>query len=371
MSKILGLLNFEPSYVNVEGLEDYRPISATSVLGRYRVIDFMLSNFTNSGIDNIKVYLKNRPRSIVEHISGTSYNINSKSGNIQMLMGEGDFSNNAFYNVDVQAFKTYMEFIKTESASYVVIAPSHFIFKQDFSEMVNYHVKSRNDITVLYQAGTNLNDHALGGDLLTIDENGRVIAFDKNRGKYKKGNLSLETYVMDAITFKNLVDEASETSSLYSLSDIIADVVRAMRVGAYQHKGYCSCVSTLKEYHETNIELRQEKLLSKLIEDSWPIYTKTSDSSPTLYREGAVVKGSIVANGCQVEGTVVDSVIGRNVVIKEGAVIKNSVILPDTFIDKNVKLENAVVDRLAIVTHIKELKGTAEKPIYIKRGDRI
>ena len=81
--------------------------------------------------------------------------------------------------------------------------------------------------------------------------------------------------------------------------------------------------------------------------------------------------GSIVANGCQIEGTVINSVIGRNVVIKEGAVIKDSVILPDTLIDKNVTLENGVVDRLSIVTHIKDLKGTKEEPIYIKRGDRI
>ena len=371
MAKILGLLNFEPSYVNVEGLENYRPISATSILGRYRVIDFMLSNFTNSGIDSIKVYLKNRPRSIVEHISRTSYNINSKSGKIHLLMGEGDYSNNAFYNVDVQAFKTYMEFVDVESPSYVVIAPSHFIFKQDFSEMLAYHTKSRNDITVLYSNETNTNTNYLGADILTIDENDRITAFSKNRGKYKKGAVSLETYVMDALTFRQLVEEASETSSLYSLSDIIADVVRAMRVGSFQHHGYCACISTLKEYHEANMDLRQEKQLTKLIEDEWPIYTMTNDSCPTLYRDGANVKGSIIANGCQVEGTVINSVIGRNVVIKEGAVIKNSVVLPDTFIDKNVKLENAVVDRLAIVTHIKELVGTEERPLYIKRGDRI
>lgn len=371
MSKILGLLNFEPSYVNVEGLEDFRPISATSILGRYRVTDFMLSNFTNSGIDSIKVYIKNRPRSIVEHISNTSYNINSKSGKIHLLLGEGDYSNNQFYNVDVQAFKTYMEFIDVENPSYVVVAPNHFIYKQDFSEMVKYHIKSKNDITVLYQKCDDTNINYLGADILTIDENNRVIDVVKNRGKYKKGIVSLEAYVMDVVTFKNLVEEASATSSLYSLSDIIADVIRAMKVGGYQHKGYMACISSLRAYFAANMDLRQEKTLVKLIEEDWPIYTKTNDSSPTLYKKGAKVSGSIVANGCQIEGTVINSVIGRNVIIKEGVVIKDSIVLPDSFIDKNVKLENAIVDRLAIVTHIKDLKGTKEKPLYIKRGDRI
>ena len=209
------------------------------------------------------------------------------------------------------------------------------------------------------------------GDILTLDDNKRVTEIHKNRGKGKKANVSLETYVMSTLTFKQLVDEATSTSSLYSLSDIISDVVRAMKVGAYQHKGYVACISTLKAYYDANMEIKNEKEMLKLINDDWPIYTMTNDSCPTLYKKGAKVTGSIVANGCQIEGTVINSVIGRNVVIKEGAVIKDSVILPDTLIDKNVTLENGVVDRLSIVTHIKDLKGTKEEPIYIKRGDRI
>ena len=371
MSRILGLLNFEPSYVNVRGLEDYRPISATSILGRYRVVDFMLSNFTNSGIDSIKVYIKNRPRSMVEHITRTSYNINSKKGKIHLLHGETNFSNNDLFNVDIDAFKTYMEFIDVENPSYVVIAPSHFIFKQDFSELVDYHIASKNDITVLYQNSSTTDKEYLMGDILSIDEHNRVTSFHKNRGKYKNGFVSLETYVMDTLTFKQLVEEASTTSSLYSLSDIINDCVRVLKIGAYQHHGYCACISTLKAYYDANMHIRKEKELVKLINEDWPIYTMTNDSCPTLYKQGAKVSGSIIANGSIIEGTVINSVIGRNVIIKKGAVVKDSVVLPNTFIDKNVKLDTAVVDRLAIVTHIKDLKGTKDEPIYIKRGDRI
>ena len=371
MSKILGLLNFEPSYVNVTGLEDFRPISATSILGRYRVSDFMLSNLTNSGIDSVKVFIKRQPRSIVEHIQKTDYNINSKRGSIHLLFGEKDFSNNEFYNVDIQAFKTYMEFIDVEDPTYVVIAPNHFIFRQDFSEMVKHHIKSKNDITILYKHLNDTDKNYLMCDVLSLDKNKRVTEFHKNRGKYKAGDISLEAYVMDIITFKQLVEEASMTSSLYSLSDIIADCTRAMKIGAFQHHGYCACVSTLRAYYECNMNLSKENNLNKLMNDDWPIYTMTNDSCPTLYKKGAKVSGSLIANGCQIEGTVINSVIGRNVIIKENVVIKDSVVLPDSFIDKNVKLNCAVVDRKAIVTHIKDLDGTPENPIYVKRGDRI
>lgn len=371
MSKVLGILNFEPSYVHVKGIEDFRPISAASILGRYRVIDFMLSNFTNSGIDSIKVYIKNRPRSIVEHITRTSYNINSKKGKIHLLHGEVDYSNNDLFNVDIQAFKTYMEFVDVENSSYVVIAPSHFIFKQDFSEMLDYHIKSKNDVTVLYKNANDTDRNYLMGDVLSIDDRKRVTSFHKNRGKYKNGNVSLETYIMSTLTFKQLVEEASVTSSLYSFSDIVADNAKVLKIGAYQHRGYCACISTLRAYYEANMQIKKEKELTRLINEDWPIYTMTNDSCPTLYKEGAKVSGSIIANGCQIEGTVINSVIGRNVVIKQGAVVKDSVVLPDTFIDKKVKMECAVVDRLSIVTHIKDIKGTKEEPLYVKRGDRI
>ena len=370
-NKVIGLLNFEPSYVNVSGLGDYRPISATSILGRYRIIDFMMSNYTNSGIDNIKVFIKNKPRSTVEHIQRTNYNINSKKGSILLLFGEKEFSNNDFYNVDIQAFNTYAEFINIENSSYVVIAPSHFIFKQDFSQMVDYHIKNKNDITVLYQSVNDANESYLMCDVLSIGANKRVKEFHKNRGKIKNSDISLETYVMDIITFKELVAEASAISSLYSLSDVIADNTNTKRVGAYQHHGFCSCISTLKDYHKCNMDLRQEKELNRLINDDWPIYTMTNDSCPTLYSSDADVKGSLIANGCQIEGTIINSVIGRNVIVKKGVVIKNSVILPDSLIDQNVKLDYAVVDRKAIVTHIKDLKGDENNPIYVRRGDRI
>lgn len=371
MSKAIGLLNFEPSYVNVSGIEDFRPISAASILGRYRVCDFMLSNFTNSGIDSVKVYIKKQPRSIVEHISKTNYNINSKRGFIHLLFGEKEFSNNDFYNVDIQAFQTYMEFIDVERPNYVIIAPNHYIYKQDFNEMLDYHIKSKNDITVLYQHLNNIDKNYTMCDLLEIDNKKHITSFSKNHGKNKNGNVSLEAYVMDILTFKKLIEEASQTSSLYSLSDIISDCCRAMQIGVYQHYGYCACISTLKAYYECNMKLRQQKEINKVIDDDWPIYTLTNDSCPTLYEEGARVTGSLVANGCQIEGTVINSVIARNVIIKAGAVVKDSVVLPDTLIDRNVKLDCAVVDRKAIVTQTKDLIGTKDNPIYVKRGDRI
>ena len=172
--------------LDLDMVNTYFRLTEPGRLTRMKEIRVVSPNFTNSGIDNIKLFIKNRPRSTVEHVTHTSYNINSKRGKIHLLHGDVDYSNNDMFNVDIQAFKTYMEFIDVENPSYVIIAPSHFIFKQDFSEMLDYHIRSKNDITVLYHNSNNADRKYLMGDTIVIDKNQRISEFHKNRGKYKK-----------------------------------------------------------------------------------------------------------------------------------------------------------------------------------------
>lgn len=370
MAKALGIINIEPYYVRVEGIEDHRPISASSVLGRYRVIDFMLSNFTNSGINNIDIQVKNRPRSTIQHVTHTNYNINTKKGNMRVLYGERPVANE-IYNTDISALNANLEFFEESHEPYIIMAPSHFIFIQDFRKLIEHHIHSKNDITVLYQNVSNANEDFLMCDTLELSKSKRVVEMGKNKGRHKHEKISLETYIMSKEIFKDLVANAKATSSLYYLSDILAESLKTLKVGAYCHNGFAACISNLKAYYKASMDIKREKELHKMINDDWPIYTATNDTCPTLYAPGSKVNNSIVGNGCVIEGSVSNCVIGRNVIIKKGAVVKDSIIMPDSLINKNVKMEKCVVDRLAIVTHVKELKGTVEEPLYIARGDRI
>ena len=370
MPKAIGIINIEPSYVKVEGIEEHRPVSASSILGRYRVIDFILSNLTNSGVYNIDVQVKNRPRSTTDHIHRTNYNINTKQGHIRILYGEKPIFNE-IYNTDVAALYSNIEFFEETSTPYVILAPSHFVYVQDFRKLIDYHIKNNNDITMLYQNVNNAKDDFLMCDTLEISKSRRVMNMGKNLGTNKKATISLETYIMSRKVFVDLINAAKETSSLYSFSDILSDSLKDLKVGAYCHYGYAACISNLNAYYRASMDIKREKELHKMINDDWPIYTVTNDTCPTLYAPGSTITNSIVGNGCIIEGTVSNCVIGRNVIIKKGAVIKDSIIMPDTFINKNVKMEKCVVDRLAMVTHVKELKGDDQQPLYIRRGDRI
>lgn len=368
--KALGILNFENSNYNVQGLTDSRPIGSTSFLGRYRILDFMLSNFTNSGISNIHVFIKEKPRSIIQHIHRTNYNINSKRGSINLFHGEKEISNK-LYNTDISSFVANMQYIEQTNAPYVVIGPAHFIYTINFEEMMNAHIRNNNDITVLYHHVENAKEHFIGCDVLEFGKNQRIKNISQNYGKYKTRSIGLEAYILSKALFIDLCYKAQEVSSLYWFKDIVNDSLDELNVYGYQHKGYVAAMNSLSSYYASSMDLRDYEIAKQLFKKTWPIHTMTNDSCPTLYKDGGSAVGSIIGNGCIIEGKVINSVIGRNVVVKKGSVIKNSIVLPSALINKNSVIENAIIDRYAIVTHVKELKGTKENPIYVKRGDRI
>ena len=369
--KALGIISFENSQANVGGLDDYRPVPAISFLGRYRIIDFILSNMTNSGIDNVHVYCKEKPRNLFNHLgAGQQYNINSKRGQLRILYGEKSFAAEV-YNNDIANYMLNMQYIEEDSNPYVIVAPSYFIYSLDFTNVLQQHIESKSDITVLYTNTAEAKEHFLDCDTLTMDKDKRITEIGRNRGKRKNASISLEAYVLSKKLFIDLVKKASETSSLYWFRDILNDSLEELTVTGYGIKGFVGCINSLSEYFRITMALSDRATAKGLFKPGWPIYTQTNDSTPTIYGKTSDVCGSVIANGCVIEGTVADSVVSRNVTIRKGAIIKNSIILPGAYIGENAKLDHVIVDKYAIIHHVKELKGTAEEPVYVKRRDRI
>lgn len=369
MCKALGIVNLRRD--SIEGIGDYRPLGATSFMGRYRLVDFVLSNMANSGMDNIQVYIKDKPRSLIEHIGdGRQYNMNSKRGRINLLGGERRLPSDA-YNTDINAFVENMRFIEKINMPYVVIAPCNFIYLLDYNDLIQYHVENGADITMVYKNVDTARDKFLGCDVVNLDSKKDVVSMEVNRGTAKSRTISLETYVMSLEVFKKLVKSAQETSAFYTLRDIIADSLDSLHVAGYAYKGYAACVNSLQAYYDASMDLKKPEVISKFMHEEWPIYTKTNDSAPTKYGEEAIVKNSCIANGCIIKGTVINSVIGRGVTIEENAVVKDCIILADTYVSKNTHVEYAVVDKLVKIKQKNCIKGDFTEPVYIKKYDTV
>ena len=371
MSKALGIINFSGNHIWVKGLQSYRPIGAMSFLGRYRVIDFPLSNMSNSGIDQIQVYINQKPRSLTEHIgTGRHYNINSKRGKVRILFSENGIEN-SIYDNEIAAYIENIECIENTPCPYVIIAPSYMVYSMNFDSLLQSHIDSEADITLLYHSVDNAKDHFLNCDLLNLNRQKGVLSIEKNRGNAKNRNIFMDTYVMKKALFLELVQKAHKLSSMYTLADIVREECEELDVRAYSHRGFFATITDFNSYYEANMELINLKKATDLFDDNWPIYTRTNDSCPTQYFDGSEVKSSVISNGCLIEGTIENSVIGRGCIIKEGAIVKNCVINADVVIGKGVHVENLVIDKHARLIRGKRVIAAPEKPGYIKRGDRL
>ncbi len=368
-SRAFGIIASPSTRVRVEGLHAYRPIGAFSFLGRFRVIDFPISNMSNSGMDRVMVFIAARPRSIAEHIgSGRHYNINSKRGKIQLLFTQNNNPND-IYNTDIAAYQENREIIARMHQEYVIITPSYMVFRQNFDTLLEEHIESKADITMLYHRVENAKETCLNCNVLTLNKQKGVQSIDENLGNAKEKNISMDTYVMHKELFQDLIKEARKESSAFTLADIINMKASELDVRAVGHRGFFAAITSLKDYFYANQNLLDFDRAQDFFREDWPFYTRTNDSCPTQYYEGAKVNHSFISNGCLIEGTVEDSIIGRNVWIKKGAVVKNSIVLAYSLIDEGVHIEHEVVDKWAQIKHVKELISTDDKPGYVRRSD--
>lgn len=371
MYKAFGIVNSSSRNIRVEGLEDYRPIGAFSFLGRYRVIDFPISNLSNSDIDRIQIYVQEKPRTLVSHIgTGRHYNINSKSGRLQILFSD-TAKRNDIYNTDIAAYYENLECIEAMHHEYVVITPDYMVYSADFSTLIEQHIDSGADITLLYHSVDNAKEAYLNCNILNLNKQRGVLSIEPNHGNAKNRNIFMDTYIMKKDLLVDLIKKARATSSAFTLTDIINELHNDLDVRGISHRGFFASITDFQSYYDANMDLINIKTAQTLFDSEWPIYTRTNDSCPTHYYGTAEIRNSVVSNGCQVEGTIENSILGRGCIIHKGAVIKNSVVLAGAEIGEGVHVENQVVDKLAKILHVKEVVSDPALPGYIKRGDII
>lgn len=368
MAKVVGIVNLH-SDISLKGLTERRPVASVSFLGRYGIVDFVLSNLSNSNVDTVGVLIKEKPRSLFKHLgNGNSWNFNSKSGGVSLLYNE-KYANNNMYNHDINNLVENIAFIEKSNADYVVIAPAHIITTMDYNDAIEAHEKSGAEITMVYQKISNANEAFVGTDYLKL-KGKQVVEIKKNKGNRKERNISLETYVINTKVLLKLINYAKKISSFFDLRDTLAYLCDERKIMAYEYKGFARCIDSYEAYYKTSLEFLDLDISSQVFKSNWPIFTNTNDTPPTKYKKNACVKKSFLANGVIVDGTVENSILGRNVVIGKGAVVKNCIIFSGSKVAANAVLENVIIDKDAKVEKMKELKGTDE-PLYVKEGDAV
>ncbi len=369
MAKVIGLVNLH-SAVNYKGLTERRPVASVSFLGRYSVIDFVLSNMSNSEIASVGILIQEKPRSLFRHLgSGKEWNFNLKHGGVQSLYNE-KYANNPKYNHDINNIVENIWYLKNNKSDYIVIAPAHIVTTMDYREAIDAHAKSGSEVTMVYKKINDADTSFIGSDRLEL-EGKRVVALKKNRGNKKDRNIFLETYIINYSVFMKLLDYAGGLSSFFSLRDTISYLLDEMVIDSYEYKGYARCLDSIENYMKYSLEIVDFSMSSQVFKSNWPIFTRTNDTPPAKYETGSRVTNSFVSNGAIISGEVNHSIIGRNVTVGKGAVVKNSIIFTGTKIADGAYLENVIVDKDAKIYKVKELIGETGNPLFVKEGDEV
>ena len=353
----LGIIFSDVHSWNVAEITANRTIASIPFGGRYRLVDFLLSNMVNSGIYKVGLITKSNYQSLIDHIaSGKEWDLSRKNGGIVVLPPYGIGNSAGQYKGRLDALKRIKRFIESSTQEYVVLADCDIVANIDYSEIIRAHIKNRADITAVYSM-KELSAQQASHSIIynSIDETGRItdmLLYPETEGKMP---VALNVWVMSKERLLYLISDAATHGLTHFSKNILLDNVSRMKIVGYEHTGYSAHIESLTGYMESNMDLINRENRMKLFGiEGQPIHTKVRDSAPTKYSSDAVVKNSLIADGCVIEGTV-----------------ENSILMQDTLIEDGASLSWIICDKNVIVRDNRVLAADKSYPFYIAKSKMI
>ena len=370
MAKVLGFCNLHDS-PRLGKLTEKRSLGTVSFLGRYGLMDFTLSNFSNSGIDRVGILVDRYLHSVISHVrDGSIWINNTKTGSQRLFFNENMPSHK--FNTDINNLLANRLHFEDQDADYVVFAPAFFLMSIDFRKYIEMHIDSGKEISLIYKKSKNAKEDFLNCDIVKV-ENKLVKDFAINTGRAKEANISLEIFIFNYKTLVKLVNNAREISTLFNIRDLVnyCATNNLFEVNAFSFDGYVAPVLTFDDFVKVSTELLSYENRKQLFKEDWPIYTTTHNTPPAQYGPNAEVNNSFVANGSRIKGKVINSVISRDVVVEEGAVVQNCILFSGTQVGKGSKLKYVVADKNVKIKEVRDVSGDENQYIYISFGANI
>ena len=366
--KALGIVFSNIHDANLPELVRLRTLASIPFGGRYRLIDFALSNMVNSGITKVGVITKRNYQSLMDHVgSGKDWDLARKDGGLIILPPFGDRGSDTLYNSRLEALKSITGFLRHADEDYVVMTDCDNVCRINYNDVIEYHRISKADITLVYRKNAMEEDNAV---TLSVGSDGRVSALKYESKAEAENNVFANIYVMKRSLLQNLIMDSLASNYRHFTTDLLTANVKSMRIMAYEHKGYFAAITSMQSYYEKNLDLLDEKNRHELFGDR-SVFPKIRDSVPTKYGASAVVKNSMIADGCVIEGTVENSVLFRGVKVACGSVVKNCVLMQNTVLGEHVTMNCMITDKDVVVRDRRVLSGSENHPFYIPKGSMI
>lgn len=351
-------------------LTNKRTMASLPYGGRYRQIDFSLSNMTNSGIRHIGIITKHNYQSLMNHIgSGQEWDLDLEEGGLEYLTPFA-MGHTGSYRGKLEALNSAMSFLAQSNEEYVILVDSGVLCTMDFQKIIQAHIASGADITVVVKDGISNGKKQLDLAVKMDKENAVTdVAVDYSAGETYLASMGI--YVMSRSLLMQEVVEAVAHNRYHFERDLVLHgfAEKGMKVAAFPFDGVALFNESLTEFYHNSLALIDPEVRHGLFGQKQTIYTKVRDEVPVYYGECSRIDDCIVADGCTLEGAAEHSILFRGVKLGEDAKVRNCIIMQDSVVGEGADLECVILDKNVIVRPGAILRGTKDHPLVFKRGE--
>lgn len=358
--KVMGVINLIHETDELERLTQGRCLASVPFGARYRLIDFALSSMVNSGISKVAVFAHKKYRSLMDHLgSGKHWDLQHRQSGLFVLPPATD-DIQEISRGDLYHFYQQRDYFNRSTLEYVVITRSHMVCNVDFQKIIQSHIEREADITVVCKQQEDL----LTGKArkVKVDSDGRITAIQDHYGRMASDINSMEMYVMRKELLMELVETSLAQGQDHLVRHAIFSRLDKLNVYAYMYEGYLGVVNTLTSYYRNSMNLLKPEVWKELFYQPGPIFTKVKDEPPARYLAASKATGSLIANGCRVEGTVENSILFRGVHVQKGAIVKNSIIMQNGIIGEDSFVQYSILDKDVQVDADRDIRGAESAP---------
>lgn len=368
MGDVLGLVFANMHDTTLGDMTKNRTMGSVMFGGRYRLIDFPLSNMVNSGISEVGVITKSNYQSLLDHLgSAREWDLARKKGGLYILPPFGNVES-TLYRGRIEALYGAMSFIKHSRAKYVILSDCDVVTNIDYKPIVAAHIESGADITAVAHTGVYSSDDIKTSTVFNVDADKNVTSVLINPDISGTCTTSLNVFVMSMDFLIETVNDAMARGNVSFERNILQEKCRELKIKIYEYDNYFSKLNSPESYFKSNMALLEPENARKLFVPKRSIYTKVSDNAPVKYDLDSKVSNSLIADGCIIEGEVENSVLFRGVKVGKGAKVKNCILMQGTVVGDNAVLSYLITDKNVSICENHILTSSPQYPMYVGKG---
>lgn len=368
MGNVLGLVFANMHDTTLGDMTKNRTMGSVMFGGRYRLIDFPLSNMVNSGISEVGVITKSNYQSLLDHLgSAREWDLARKKGGLYILPPFGNVES-TLYRGRIEALYGAMSFIKHSRAKYVILSDCDVVTNIDYKPIVAAHIESGADITAVAHTGVYSSDDIKTSTVFNVDADKNVTSVLINPDISGTCTTSLNVFVMSMDFLIETVNDAMARGNVSFERNILQEKCRELKIKIYEYDNYFSKLNSPESYFKSNMALLEPENARKVFVPKRSIYTKVSDNAPVKYDLDSKVSNSLIADGCIIEGEVENSVLFRGVKVGKGAKVKNCILMQGTVVGDNAELNYLITDKNVSICENHILTSSPQYPMYVGKG---